>query len=225
MNEQWLKLTTKFDALNRRERIMVMMACIVILAALLNSLLIDPVARQIKDVSGTLANDQTQMALAQQQLQVFNSQPPVDPDTPNRQRLASIGNQLREVNGALDAMQQSLVSPDRMAGLLEDILKKNGQLKLVTLKSIPAGGVSAATDTAVDKSRAPMPDELAVYRHGVELTIQGNYLDLMHYLATLEKLPWHMLWGSMKLDANASAGTTLTLTIYTLSLDQAWLSI
>lgn len=55
--------------------------------------------------------------------------------------------------------------------------------------------------------------------------MQGSYLDLLSYLRTLEALPWHMLWGRISLVADKYPQSTLTITIYTLSLNETWLSL
>ena len=225
MKAYWAVLSEKIDVLNHRERVMVLIAMVVVLVALLNALMIDPVSMRNKKLAEQTAGDQTQIALMQQQIQLLESSPVVDPDAQNRRRLEELQARLIQADQSLDTMQRSLVSPDRMSGLLEDILRKNGQLKLVSLRTLPTDPALAANPAKPADAANSKPEGLAVYRHGVELTVQGRYLDLMHYVATLEKMPWHMLWGNMKLTTDAFPQSTLTLTIYTLSLDQAWLSI
>lgn len=236
MNAYWEKLSAKVDALNRRERLLVLLGVIALVWLLMNSMLLAPLSQHKKILNDQLISDRAQRVSMQQQLQLLAGTPPVDADVANRSRLEALRNQLQHTNASLDAMQKELVSPDKMAGLLEDILKKNDQLKLISLKTLPAGeaealntaessAASTAPVSATGKAVAPIAGKLSVYRHGVELKVQGRYLDLLNYLRTLEKLPWHMLWGNVRLTANAYPQSTLTVTIYTLSLDQAWLSI
>jgi len=59
----------------------------------------------------------------------------------------------------------------------------------------------------------------------VELTLRGSYFDMLDYLAQIEALPWQMYLGKLKLDARDYKRPVLTLTLYTLSLDKAWLTI
>lgn len=226
MKTQWDMLAAKINALSQRERALVLAAVLVCVVALMNALLLDPIAARSRLLSGKMASDLDQLRLVQQQIQALERTAVVDPDAPNRARLAELQGRLQQVNASLEDMQQQLVSPDRMAGLLEDILKKNGQLKLVSLKTLPMSGVSSsAAADAAGQAPATGAAELPVYRHGVELKVQGRYLDLMNYLQALEKLPWHILWGGVTLTADAYPQSTLTLTIYTLSLDRTWLSI
>lgn len=60
----------------------------------------------------------------------------------------------------------------------------------------------------------------------MELTVEGSYADLMDYLSSLESLPGpKLLWGGVALKVERHPTVQLTLTVYTLSLDRAWLQL
>jgi MSHA biogenesis protein MshJ len=101
-------------------------------------------------------------------------------------------------------------------------LKKNGKLKLIELQTLPVKGL--LENASEDKNKISK-QELPVFKHGVEITIEGNYLDLLDYVAELEKMPWHVLWSKAALNAEHYPDSQLKLTVYTLSLDKTWLSI
>jgi len=84
------------------------------------------------------------------------------------------------------------------------------------------GAVAAAPATSAPAA-APGP---ALYRHGVEITVEGPYADLMGYLAALEALPGpKLLWGGVKLKVERHPAVQLSFTVYTLSLDRAWIQL
>jgi len=64
-----------------------------------------------------------------------------------------------------------------------------------------------------------------VFRHGVELTLAGSYLDLYAYLSALEGLQTQLYWGRAEMSVAEYPVATLKLTVYTLSFDQAWLVV
>jgi len=68
------------------------------------------------------------------------------------------------------------------------------------------------------------PQEL-LYRHGVEIVLQGSYLDMVNYMDELERLPVQLFWGKASLDAQQYPNSRLTLTLYTLSLDSKWMKL
>lgn len=95
----------------------------------------------------------------------------------------------------------------------------------------PAAIVQAAAATAKQPSGAAAPAVPApapaplLYRHGVQLVLQGSYLEMIDYLEALEAMPTQLLWGAAVLDAGQFPQARLTLTLYTLSLDQKWIAL
>jgi MSHA biogenesis protein MshJ len=99
----------------------------------------------------------------------------------------------------------------------------------VSLKTLP---VTSLTDQAevnkitADKDKTDKkPGAESIYRHGVEITVQGGYQDIVRYLAALEAMRWQLFWGGANLSVEEHPKTNLTLTLYTLSLDRKWLNL
>ena len=87
-----------------------------------------------------------------------------------------------------------------------------------------AGNAAEADKAPPQKPAAPAGGG-QIYRHGVEITVSGSYLDLLAYLKDLEKLPSQLYWGRLELSALAYPQVTLKLSVYTLSLNLAWLVV
>jgi MSHA biogenesis protein MshJ len=140
-------------------------------------------------------------------------------------------------------VQKGLVAPDKIAPLLDHLLRGNGKLKLMSMKTLPVAGLNEAMQPSVAAPAAgagvaavaagatgqpaapqPKPREL-LYRHGVEIVLQGSYVDMVSYMEALESLPVQLFWGKAKLDAQQYPNSRLTLTLYTLSLDQKWMKL
>ena len=64
-----------------------------------------------------------------------------------------------------------------------------------------------------------------LYRHGVEVTVRGNYLDMVDYMSALDAMPTRMFWGRAQLDVETYPAARLTLTLHTLSLDRQWMKL
>ncbi len=87
----------------------------------------------------------------------------------------------------------------------------------------PAAAVSAGAGTGTAASASAGIG--SIYRHGVELTVAGTYLDLLHYMAQLEAMPWQLYWGKANLQVETWPQARLTLTLFTLSLDKKWINL
>lgn len=222
------KLNVKVDALSLRERVLILIAVLAVVYFIVHITLLSAVFDKQQSIKKQIRADERQSVSMRQQIQAILSNPSLDPDADNRNKLAELKEKQKLASDSLAAMHKQLVSPDRMAGLLKDVLKKNQQLKLIALKTLapievkpPSTPVMvpAAIDSTTSKAK------VSLYQHGMELKVQGRYLDLLSYLRTLEALPWHMLWGRISLVADKYPQSTLTITIYTLSLNETWLSL
>ena len=232
---QWQRLADRVDAMSLRERALIFLAIAMVLIMLVNSVLIDPLLVRHKKLQQQIAQTQEKANAMQTQIQALVKTWNVDPDTALRTRLAQLREQSDQTGKTLEDIQSGLVPPQRMPALLEDILRHNRSLRLVALKTLPvkvlgepettAAGKTAAEADKSAQAQKPATSDSIVYKHGVEITVEGGYLDLLRYLTEIESLPWHMFWGKADLDVQKYPKVTLTLRLYTLSLDKAWLAI
>lgn len=241
MNQYWQRLVTRVDALSLRERFIIFVMLVLILITAMNAFLLNPLYAKQKMLSEEVKQDRAKSAAIQQELQQKVRASATDPDEANRTHLAQLKAQLEQMQNALVDMQKGLVPPEKMSALLEDILKRNGQLRLLSLKTLPvtllnepkasaakAGIVNTGTNPAATQAGNSKQSEnasSAIYKHGVEITVQGRYLDMMNYMTQLESMPWQVFWGKAKMNVDEYPKATLTLTLYTLSLDKKWLQL
>ena len=240
MKQYWLKVSQKIDSLTLRERAIIFGMAAFMLIMLVNTALLDPQFKKQNELSQRIRQEQSQTAGIQAEIQQKVKLQDGDPDKQDRERLVQLRRQALQINDALRNMQKGLVSPDKMAELLESILKRNTSLKLVSLKSLPASNIAASSTmqerTANEKGAAVQLDKAttasaaspvvdAIYKHGVEIKVQGAYLDMLAYMTALEETSWQLLWGKADLTVDEYPKSTLTLTLYTLSLDRRWLNL
>ena len=68
-------------------------------------------------------------------------------------------------------------------------------------------------------------EDVCNHRHGVEVVLQGSYADMVQYMQALQAMPTRVFWGKAQLAADTYPGATLTLTLYTLSMDDTWIAL
>lgn len=217
--KQWAE---RIDARTLRERLLIFAMAALVLVTLVTTLALDPAQAKRKLLQQQLTEQQARIAASQAQIQALVAARSTDPDAANRARLADLKDKITASDAKLASFQQGLVSPDRMAAVLQDLLSRNRALKLVSLRTLP---VSTLLDEAV-KGDAKMADAKgAIYKHGVEVTVEGSYADLLAYAAELEALPWQVFWGGANLSVQTYPVSRLTLTLYTMSLEKTWLRV
>lgn len=257
----------RFDARPKRERVMMMLALAAVLLLAGDRFWLSPAFRHFSSASSALAAARTD-----QQLMTDESERRrVQGDAQRRELDADIAQWRERTTKGAQALvdtQAGLIGPDRMVTLLEQMLPKQGGVKIVGLKTLapqdarlplpapvaPAApapalltlpGVAASAVPALAAALAPNNAALApapapapaaaalpptegapLYRHGVEITVEGGYGELMGYLSSLEKMPGpRLLWGGIKLKVEKHPTVQLSLTVYTLSLDKTWLEL
>ena len=239
MKRRWLQFAARVEALQPRERIMAFGATVVVLVFLANALVFGPLARKEAALRSTLQQQDATVVGVNAEIAAKAQAYANDPNDALRKRLGDVRAETARMSEQLRAMQKGLVPAERIAPLLESILRANGRLKLVSLQTLPVttlgegAGTPAAGTPAAPAAAAPAtqpappvvkaPDLL--YRHGVELTVRGSYLDMVDYMHALETLPTQLFWGKAQLDAEAYPNVRLTLTLYTLSLDPKWMKL
>jgi MSHA biogenesis protein MshJ len=238
--QQWIKLSTKLDAMTLRERAMVFLAVVAAILFLIYTVSIEPLLAKQKLLQTQIKQQQNQIAGIDTEI-AFKAQGfTVDPDASVREQLKKVREEIDSASAGLMAVQKGLVAPDKIAPLLEHLLRGNGKLRLMSMKTLPVTGMNEAALPAQEAMAkplpaatpagtpppppAPKPREL-LYRHGVEIVLQGSYLDMVNYMDALESLPVQLFWGKARLDAQQYPNSRLTLTLYTLSLDPKWMKL
>lgn len=224
MKQVWSRYAAKFDALGRRERTMVFVAAICVLGFAGYELVLAGAMRQMARSSALIAKHEVELAQVRSRKEALTRLLAQDPNEELRGRIAALRAQVEQRDKEVREVHRGLVAPNRMAAALEDMLSGSRNVRLVALRTLP---VSALVETpASEHSPEILTDHgRQVYKHGVEITVQGNYLDLLDYLSRLERLPWQMFWAQTRMDASDYPRVRLTVRLYTLSLDRAWLVV
>ncbi len=216
----WQKISARVLAFSRRERVMVLTGVLALIWVGFDTLLLAPQLQKNRIYRQEIAAKQEEVRKLQQQESEVSAAAKVDPDAGNRSRLALMQQQVASMDAELAAMERELIAPEKMPQVLDSLLQKDKRLRLVALKTLPVGRLM--DENAGAKDATPM---FGIYKHGFQVTLEGSYFDLASYVVDLETSPWRMLWENLDLNATAYPTSTLTLTLYTLSLDKAWLSL
>lgn len=99
-----------------------------------------------------------------------------------------------------------------------------------TATAAAGGGAVVDTVSAVNASAQSAPSSTpsgksGLFRHGVEVRLEGSYSDLHAWLAQIEAAQQKLLWGGVRLSVVEHPRARIVLTIYTLSTDKTWLAI
>jgi MSHA biogenesis protein MshJ len=217
LKTQFKPLMDRIDAMSLRERAMVFLVVMGVMVFAAMQFLFFPLRAEHDGIRKQLDAKNQQVETMNQQVQVLLGAS--GEDSPEKQVLASLEQQLKQLDDDLNKMTNGMVSPQQMAKLLEQVLARHQGIELVKIETLPkalAFGDTVAAGT--DK-----PAGAVVYRHGVRLQVKGRYFDVVNYLKALEALPWKVYWGEVALESDKYPVSRVTLVIYTLSRNPGWI--
>jgi MSHA biogenesis protein MshJ len=233
VKEKLLSLAARVDALTLRERVLLFAAAVAIIGFVAHFTVLGPMLRKHDALRAQINQQENNIAGIDAEITASVQAYQVDPDAPARTRLAAVQSETAKLGDELRAMQHGLVAPERMSPLLEAILRANARLQLVSMRTLAVEPLSAPPDAsakaagtvaAVPEAQASKSVDL-LYRHGVEVTVRGRYLDMVDYMSALEAMPSQLFWGKAELTVEEYPTSRLTLTLYTLSLDRKWMML
>ncbi len=226
MRRYWELARTRIDDMSLRERAMIFAAAGFVVISLINSILLDPLLAKQRILSAQVIQQQEKMKELQAAIQSLLQARRDDENSPLRMRSAQLKQQLHDLDGYLQNRRSRLVEPDKMAGLLKQVLSKNGGLQLVEMKTLPVSPLIEKSEAENGAGQSAAHDgQKQIFKHGVQISVRGGYLELLRYVSALERMPAQMFWGEVSLKVEQYPYSVLTLTLYTLSLDEIWLTV
>lgn len=216
-SEKLRELGARVGLMSLRERVFLFAAAVVVTLALVQTLLIDGGHRRQQNAQARVQSADEALAQIAQQRQLLARQARRDPDRAAREALGAQETRLAELNVQLENLERSLIPPERMNQVLKNVVQGTRGVRVVGFRTLAPQPVALP-----DAAEGAPP---GFYRHGFEITVSGRYADLLAYLERLEASAWRLNWSEASLDAAARPLLTLTLTVHTLSLEEAWLRV
>ena len=228
MNE----LLQRWQRLAPREQWLVYLAGLFLLGIVYLSLVSDPLALRIKQQQAELSNATARELEAQTQLSELQAKLAADPNRPYRSALLVAHATREQLLAEIDNGTALLFKPAQMQQLHKELLQAQPKLRLQNLQSfssplqLPAVKSASATEAAGEAEEADKAP-LTLYRHGVKLTLEGGYFDLLAYLQAIQASGWRLHWDSLdyKVDQAQPGQATISLQLYTLSRDEGWVGV
>lgn len=222
MKALWTHWSTRIDAMSNRERLLAFAAAIGVLFLVSYVGFIEPADKRLRQTRALSATDGDVVTTLEGQKQALLADLRTHPDEPFTRRIAAADSGIADIDREIHSLGAGLARPDRMAVLVKDVLAGTPRLALVAMRNLPP---VPFVDRPADAATPPAAGEGELYRHGIEVTVEGPWTELVTYATRLESLPVRVLWGRTHVDASAWPRVTMTLNLYTLSLERTWLTL
>ncbi|MFG6468980.1 hypothetical protein [Roseateles sp. BYS87W] len=199
----WARQAQRIDALSLRERGILFLCLVAVLAAAFDSWVLSPMAARQQARIDQRRQQDTEIAQLRAQF-VAASQNTGDATLPWRQQLeAARAERSRLDDGLRDTAAVS--SAEGLSAVLQRLLSQQPGLVLERLRLLEDAPVSAppASGPAAQPGQNGMPLLPGMSWQGVELQVQGPYPAAQRYVQLLERELPGLRWGELTLTAGA----------------------
>jgi MSHA biogenesis protein MshJ len=222
MKAQITGLIEKIDNLNVRERAMLLLVILVAIIFLWNEFLMVPFEKTRKKIEASVTDLKKSNQALDLQIKVISQTSRIDPDKENLAQLRQLNSTLEQLDKQLSGLMTTLIPPKKMTAALEDILSKNGQLKLLRVESL---SVKPLLEESKDKEKGASGIHQGVFRHAMAIEFEGSYSQTVKYLKALEQLPWLFFWDKIDYHVEEYPKAKVTIIVSTLSLNERWIGV
>lgn len=242
---QWQRLQTWFDALAPREKIIVALVCLALVVMLVQLLALDPLLSERDRMQKALQQSSQDINALQLEVQTLNQAIVAGPKRQKQKQVEALQGEVERLDQQIAKTTNAMIPARLMTDVLRDVLTLRRDLRLVSLQNLQPQPLLSDDDvkatgtatTGVTNTASPNPPvattdpnaalsgEVGLYRHGVTLVFEGDYMATLQFLQALEQKPWRFFWQQLQYDVEKYPTARVTLTLYTLSPERAWLGV
>jgi MSHA biogenesis protein MshJ len=231
MKQRLAKILQGIDRLSLRERLFVLTAGLFMVGGLWQAVLAGPLEAREGLATDKLIALQDRLRELDGSLSVAAAG--VSEGVPDQlERLRALRESVAARDEEMRVFTTDLVDPGQMRVVLEELLRRQSGLTLVSAVNRPAQLVledendgDETTVDAVSAGSAGSSDAPKLYRHSFVLRLRGNYLDCLRYLEDVERLPWHIYWSRLEVSTDEYPVNDIVIEVATLSLDEEWIGV
>lgn len=212
----WLSpLFAWFDGRSLRERVILAGAALVVTLSLFEGLWWGPQRERTTIAEHSVQSLEEQKATLTAELGRLEIRESQDPDAAIREQLDILAARIGELDERLRGQTLQILAPEQMTSVLRDMIGSVDGLRITAIRSeMPQRLVNSAEDN--------LP---VLWRHGLVINLEGDYLGLIEGMQRLEGLPWRLYWLGMDIEAHGFEPGEFRLHVYTISLREEWIRV
>lgn len=209
----WHKIADSIDARSGRERLL-LTSVIVIILYITAFYIIQPKLIEKQIIAGNDINTY-QSLTAKRSLAIHQivTDQKNDTNTSMLQNIQRLKEKIKKIETNGGDLSNSFVDPEEMTAFIKSILREQ-KLRILRLENSPPETIASKNKNGAD-----------IYKHDLYIEISGRYQDHIRFLKKLEGLPWNIFWSELHLRADKPGKSTVSLALYTLNFNPAWLEI
>ncbi|WP_133178309.1 MSHA biogenesis protein MshJ [Shewanella decolorationis] len=214
MKAQFEQLAQKFDALSQRERGLIALA-VLVLVAMSAYMPIESLWKQQHSTAQQLNAIEQENQVSVQQLELYQQRLAMDPNQDYRQRLTLLQQQNQQIDAQLGEQMVDMVPADYMPELLGNLLGQVQGIKLLKFTSV----------TPVPLLAVGEEKKLNLYSHGIRMSLEGDYFSVLRFVEAVEAMPDKLYWKRLDYKVADYPKGKIDIELYTLSINKDFISV
>jgi MSHA biogenesis protein MshJ len=224
MHEKIKKLSERIDRLQHRERLLLFITLIVVLMFVWDTAILRDQLDERSRINSQNAEITPRLQAETARQQALTASLSQDPNQREKARLERYTAEISGMEATLKTKTVEFISPRQMVEVLENLIRREPGLQLVSLETLPPETSmfsidASATDTP-EKTLAPL-----VYLHGLEMEFRGDYFSVLNYVRHLESLTWRFGWSSLEIRMDKYPASVVKVRLETMSLTEGWIGV
>ena len=231
MIDLWNRLRTAYEGLVIRERILVFVGVLAVLYGACNSLLLHPLDIDRTRVREALKRTRDLTIQLNQRAELLVGESEGSYLENIVQEREHLQHQLSALDDRIELGMASMVPPEKVTQMLEELLAEESDLELLSLRTLNRsaldlrGSDRPGARDGVRRSRSSDRDRDMFYRHEFVIELEGTYLATLRYLESIERLPWQLSWDRLEFRVIDHPRAHLSIELHTLSSQEDWIGV
>jgi len=236
--QQWQRVQLVFNALAPREKIIVASVALALVVMVVQLVALDPLMRTRDAAQKALQQSTQDINALQFEVQTLNQAIVAGPKRQKQKQMEAMQQDVARLDEQIAKTTAAMIPPRLMTDVLRDVLKLRSEIRLLSLENLApvpllndddakASVAVPGKPPSAQKSAVAAADDITVglYRHGITLVFEGDYMATLQFLQTLEQKPWRFFWQQLQYNVEKYPTARVTLTLFTLSPERAWLGV
>lgn len=205
---------------------------------LMDTFLLEPQRAQLVSTQQEIVKIQNDTAtLTEQMTTIANQAAPQPASNAFQHQIDETKQKIADQSADLVKVSSYMVPPQEMVALLKKLLQKHTDVQVTEMQTLPVVDfiekqrkqLQTQVDPASGSAASANAEEVwknvpHVYQHAVKMRLKGKYFALMAYAQSLKTIGQTLAWENAELKAEYP-DSELTVQVYTLSGENAWLGI
>lgn len=223
-------LIDAYEKVSARERKIILVTVLCLLSLIVYVLAIEPLIVEYKSLAVKSNSLQDKNRLIETQLKLTLERKYQDPNIQLGKDIERLENKSLALDEDIGRLTKALVAPKQMVQLLENVLKSDKKMKLISFVNLPKEDVELVSDMTPSKINTEAKlnsstSEGLIYKHAFEIEMKSTYDSMVSYLKRIDKLPWKIFWQDLRYEAGTYPYGVLKIKIYTLSTSKEVLGV